>query len=105
MVRNKLVIDTVRQFADAVREQGVNLKRVVLFGSYSRGEERQWSDIDVALVADEFVGVRPEDVKKFIDATIQKPFQFIEFHTFNTKDFQEDNPFATEIMRTGIVIN
>jgi predicted nucleotidyltransferase len=74
-------------------------------GFRGRGEQREWSDIDVALVADEFIGVGFEDIKRFIDVTIQKPYLFIESHTFNTSEFYEGNPFIAEIRRTGIVID
>jgi uncharacterized protein len=104
MVEQQFAIDTVKIFADAIRKQGIDLKTVILFGSYAKGEQREWSDIDVALVADEFVGVGFEDIKRFIDVTIQKPFFFIESHTFNTQDFALGNPFIDEIRRTGIVV-
>ncbi|MFN0213610.1 MAG: nucleotidyltransferase domain-containing protein [Saprospiraceae bacterium] len=104
MVRNQSTIDTVTQFANAIREQGVNLRAVILFGSYARGDEREWSDIDVALVSDEFIGVPFEDIKQFIDVTIQKPYFFIEPHTFNTKEFEKGNAFVEEIRRTGVQI-
>ncbi len=104
MVNQQSVIQTVEQFANAVRAQGVDLKTVILFGSYARGDQREWSDIDVALVADEFTGVGFEDIKRFIKVTIQKPFITIEPHTFSTSEFTEGNPFITEIRRTGIVI-
>jgi len=104
MVRKQSVINTVTHFAQAVRAEGVNLRAVILFGSYARGEEREWSDIDVALVADEFIGVSFEDIKRFIDVTIQKPYHFIEPHTFNTEDFEKGNAFIEEICRTGVHI-
>ncbi|MEK7253543.1 MAG: nucleotidyltransferase domain-containing protein [Bacteroidota bacterium] len=100
----ELVIEKVKQFAKDVKKQGVPLRQVFLFGSYARGEQRELSDIDVALVADDFTGVSFEDVKRFIDVTIQKPYFLIELHTFKTSDFMEGNPFVNEIKRTGIRI-
>ncbi len=104
MAGKQSAIKTVKHFAQAVRAQGVNLRTVILFGSYARGDEQEWSDIDVALVADEFIGVSFEDIKRFIDVTIQKPYFFIEPHTFNTAEFEKGNPFVDEIRRTGVLI-
>ena len=104
MVGQQFAINTVKHFAEAIRTQGVGLRAVILFGSYARGEQKEWSDIDVALVADEFIGVSFEDIKRFIDITIQKPYFFIESHTFNTREFEQGSPFIEEIKRTGIVI-
>jgi len=104
MVDQRTAVETVKKFVEDVKKQGVRLKAVFLFGSYARGDQREWSDIDVALVADEFIGVGFEDIKQFIDVTIQKPYLYIEPHTFNTKDFETGNPFISEIRRTGIII-
>lgn len=104
MVGQQIAINTVKRFAEEVKKQGVGLRAVILFGSYARGEQQEWSDIDVALVADEFIGVGFEDIKRFIDVTIQKPYWAIEPHTFNTGDFEKGNPFIDEIRRTGIMI-
>lgn len=104
MVEQQTAINTVKRFAEAVKKQGVQLRAVFLFGSYARGEQHEWSDIDVALVADEFIGVGFEDIKRFVDVTIQKPYILIEPHTFNTSEFEKGNPFVDEIRRTGIPI-
>lgn len=104
MVEQQTAINTVKNFAAAIRNRGIDVKAVILFGSYARGEQREWSDIDVALVADEFTGVSFEDIKQFIDVTIQKTFYSIESHTFNTAEFAQGNPFIEEIQRTGIVV-
>jgi len=104
MVAQLPVISIVHQFAEAVKKQGVPLREVYLFGSYARGEQKEWSDIDVALVSDDFEGVSFEDIKRFIDITIQKPYIFFELHTFNSADFEENNPFAQEIIKTGIKV-
>lgn len=98
------IIESVRKFAKEVQDQGVALSEVYLFGSYARGEQREDSDIDVALVADSFVGVSFEDIKQFIDVTIKKPYMLFEYHTFNTKDFETGDPFMDEIKRTGISV-
>ncbi len=104
MVREQPVVKQVRQFVDDVKKHGVKVRKAFLFGSYAKGEQREYSDIDVALIADDFIGVSFEDVKKFIDVSIQKPYFMFEFHTFKTSDFEEGSQFIDEIKRTGIPI-
>ena len=98
------MLASVRRFAEEVKNQGVQLRRVILFGSHATGQAREWSDVDIALVADDFIGVSFEDIKRFIDVTIQKPYFQFEFHTFNTTDFEKGDPFVDEIKRTGIAV-
>ena len=94
----------VQALALALRQRQISLRQVVLFGSYARNEQRQWSDIDVALVADEFTGFGFQDVGLIGDVTIDSEFIDIEPHTFSPAQFTDWNPFVQEIKRTGIVV-
>ena len=92
----------VRQFVAEVR-QFVPLRQVVLFGSYVRGEQHEWSDIDVALVADHFIDTGFLDIRPF--AALCGRYAEIEPHPFSTRRFESgDSGLAEEIKRTGIVI-
>jgi uncharacterized protein len=105
MVRNDAsVIENVQNFAKEIKKQDIHLRKIILFGSHAHGKAHAYSDVDIAIVADEFVSVSFEDIKYFIDVTIQKSYFSFEYHTFSTADFEEGNPFIDEIQRTGIVI-
>lgn len=104
MLTQSVALVRVRAFAEAICQQQISLRKVVLFGSYARNEQRQFSDIDVALVADEFTGFGFQDVGLLGDTVIRKEFVDIEPHTFSPEQFTDWNPFVQEIKRTGIVI-
>lgn len=78
-------------------------RKVVLFGSYARNEQRQFPDIDVAMVADEFTGFGCQDVGLLGDAVIRQEFVAIESHTFPPEQFTDRNPFVREIKRNSIL--
>ena len=42
------VIDLVKKYTDVLLKY-FNVKKVVLYGSYARGDQNEWSDIDVAV--------------------------------------------------------
>lgn len=99
----KAIVSRVKNFAAEVVSCGIPLKRVVLFGSHAKNKSTQFSDIDVALVADQFIGVPSEDIKLFLKA-LRKNY-VIQALTYNTKDFSpEKDPFVGEILNTGIEI-
>ncbi len=105
MLTQKAVIGHLKKLAAEIKASGIHLKRVVLYGSYSRNEQHEWSDIDVALVADEFVNIGFEDVKLFARMLVNRPDLNISPRTYNTKDFNSDqDPFVEEILKTGIEI-
>jgi predicted nucleotidyltransferase len=102
MVTQQAALAEAKQFAEELRQLGIGLQQAVLFGSFARNEQRQWSDIDVALVADAFTGFRAEDVRLIVRSLVKHVD--IEPHTFSPEQFTDWNPFVQEIKRTGIVI-
>ena len=104
MLTQNAVIKTVKNYAKEVNKAGVNLRKVILFGSYAKGTQHEWSDIDVALVADDFTGVGILDTPRFSRINIQNPYIMIEPITYPTDYFQESDPFIEEIKKTGIEI-
>ena len=95
----------MQRFAKEIKESGLQLQRIVLYGSYARNTQHEWSDIDVAQVSDSFRGIVFYDIDLFARIHIQKPFCIIQPRTYNTKDFSADkDPFVEEILKTGIEI-
>jgi predicted nucleotidyltransferase len=104
MLTQDAVIETVRNYARDIEAHGVHLHTVILYGSFAKGTQHEHSDIDVALVADEFIGFSFEDKKLFPYVGIKKPYIRIESKTYPTKYFLEGDPFIEEISKTGIKI-
>jgi len=104
MLTRNAAIKTVRNYAEEINKQGVNLRKVILYGSFAKGTQHEWSDIDVALVADDFTGVGILDTPRFSRINLQTPYIRIEPKTYPTDYFQESDPFIEEIKNTGIEI-
>jgi predicted nucleotidyltransferase len=97
------IIKQMNDLATQIHASGIHLRRMILFGSYAKNKQTKYSDIDVALVADEFIGVPSVDVKLFLKA--MREHYMVQLQTYNTKDFTPDkDPFVEEILRTGIEI-
>ena len=103
MLTQQTAINTVRDYAHEIGNSGVSLKYVILYGSFAKGTQHEWSDIDVALVADEFEGL-PTDHYFFAPIAIKKPYIRIETITYPTEYFLEGDPFIEEIKKEGILI-
>ena len=104
MLDRNAVIETVRSYAHDIEAHGVHLRTVILYGSFAKGTQHEWSDIDVALVADEFTGFYPDDHKLFPYIGIKKPYIRIEAVTYPTEYFRNSDPFIEEIKKDGVVI-
>lgn len=93
----------INSFMLALKENLIPIDGAYLFGSYSKGNAGEWSDIDIALISKIFTGnrIKDRDIIRRYTRTISS---LIEVIPFNTDDFNEDNPLASEIMKTGIKI-
>jgi predicted nucleotidyltransferase len=103
MLTQHAAIDIVRNYAREIAAQGVHLRMVIVYGSFARGGQHEWSDIDVALVADEFTGL-PGDFDLFASVGVKKPYRRIELRTYPTDYFRRSDPFIEEIHKEGIVV-
>ena len=98
------VKEKIQKYLKSLKSENIIIIKAVLFGSYASGTFNNWSDIDIALVSDDFVGDRFADKNKIRRATLNAGSD-IEPIPFNPADFNEENPFAKEIMKTGIEVN
>lgn len=93
----------ISQYLTSLKDHGFQIQEAILFGSYARGNAHQWSDIDLALVSNEFEGVRFTDKNKIRKITISISSD-LEVLPFNPQDFTPSNPLVKEILNTGVRI-
>ena len=54
-------IKTIKKFIKALKQEGIPVDRVILYGSYAKGKTRPDSDIDVAVISKNFGKDRVEE--------------------------------------------
>jgi len=52
----ELIVGKVRRFVEKLRDEGINVESAYLFGSFAKGGESKWSDIDVAIISSDISG-------------------------------------------------
>jgi len=95
------VKNIINIYLRALNRNNIPIKEAILFGSYARGNYQEWSDIDIALVSDIFVGNRIDDKDKIRKITLSISSE-LEVIPFSPHDFNLQNPFVKEILKTGI---
>ena len=97
------VTKTINDYAIILRNEGLSLKRIILFGSFSEGKQKNNSDIDIAVILKKYnkdrFTTRLELMKfcRIFDDVIEP-------HPFLDSEFDETDPFVSEILRTGIEV-
>lgn len=95
--------NTINSYATLLRNEGLPLQKIILFGSFSKGSQKDDSDIDIAIVLKKFSTDKFTTRLKLLK--LSRNFEdVIEPHPFLLKDFNDSDPFALEVIKTGIEI-
>jgi predicted nucleotidyltransferase len=101
------VKEIIKQYKQALRQCGIKVDRVILYGSFAQGKAREDSDIDLVVVSESF---QKMDLRERLEvlgmgaARIMKP---IEARGYTPKEIElaPKISFLSEILKSGININ
>ena len=86
-----------------LEKQGVPIERAYLFGSWAKGKQHRWSDIDLAIVSPRFTNLQTKE--HALSRAMRMDLSDVEPHGFHPDDFMPDeNAVVREIMTEGIRI-
>ena len=91
-------INITKIYALAIKEK-FNFSRIILFGSYAKGNFNQDSDIDIAVVFEDYNNL--VDMQLSLMRLRRKIDSRIEPHPFREKEFELSNPLVHEIVKFG----
>jgi len=96
----------IRRYVEALGTFGIHARRLVLFGSFARGDADEYSDIDLVVIAPEFDGPREVTlVEKLWQATASADNR-IEPIPCGEREWETDGarPILEIARREGVVI-
>lgn len=96
----QLIYQEVQQYISLLKNKNINILQAYLFGSYAKGNADEWSDIDLALVTDTFIG-DSFDFRFMLTKLARKIDSDIEPHPYLISEFNESNPVAGQILKYG----
>lgn len=91
------------QYIRVLEDNNIHICKAFLFGSYATQRTDKWSDIDIALVSDDFEGIRFRDKEKIRKTTLALS-PLLSPLPFRTLDFTDDDPFVRHIRETGLSV-
>ena len=99
---NKEILNSINKFIKEIKKH-YNITTIILFGSYAKGTENEDSDIDIAVISDDF-----EDIYECMANLMWMTWDIdarIEPHPIKKKDFDEESDyFIKEVINTGIKV-
>lgn len=92
------VIIIAQQYVKAIHAK-FDFNRIILFGSYAKGNYHEDSDIDIAIVFDDYSNL--VDMQLELMRLRRKIDSRIEPHPFREREFVSANPLVHEILKYG----
>ena len=94
----KDALDIALKYANVVKSK-YNFVKIILFGSYAKGNYNEDSDIDIAVILKDYNNLIDTQLdlmrlRRTIDSRIEP-------HPFREKDFDLTNPVVNEIIKYG----
>ena len=101
VLRKDEALNLVRRYKDMISPRFGSEMKVMMFGSYSKGNANLWSDIDVAVIVPKIEKGTWFDTSVSLGRDVDKVSLLIEPILLENG---EDSPIYREVMRTGIPV-
>ncbi|NIM77920.1 MAG: nucleotidyltransferase domain-containing protein, partial [Candidatus Aminicenantes bacterium] len=91
----------IKTYIGVIAKNNINIEKMYLFGSYARGTAVDDSDINIAIISDDFSGDRFADRRRVVPLrrSIDRRLEPIPYRPEN---FKENDPLVVEILKNGI---
>ena len=101
---DKKVLEQIRDYRKILEKNKIKIDKLILFGSYAKGTQKKWSDIDLCVVSPQFGKNRFEERVKLMKLSVDSG-ENIELHPYNPKGLTDRwDPLASEINKYGVEI-
>jgi len=95
------VLKIIRRFGEALEGHGVKASKIILYGSYARGDWREWSDIDLVVISDDFAGKRHWERIVVLSDAIYDLWEPIEAVAMTLEEWEKGDSMIAQFAREG----
>ena len=101
------IITAIRRYIESLNTHGIHASRLVLFGSFARGDADEYSDIDLVVIAPELEGPRELTVVEKLWQATASADNRIEPIPCGEHEWETDGsrPILEIARREGVIIN
>jgi predicted nucleotidyltransferase len=92
------------RFREAVESQLIKVEKLILYGSYAAGANREESDIDVVVISKDFAGKDYWERTDILSRAIYDVFEPIEAVALTPEEWDKGELAIVEYARTGEIV-
>jgi len=101
---DKLINRSIQNFLSVLLKEGLNVNQAYLYGSYAKGKEHKWSDIDIAVISPDFSDTRLNERIKLMKIASEIDDR-IEPVPYLPENFVDEDPLVWQIKKEGLLLN
>ena len=98
--------EIIEQYKDTLRKRGIQVERVILYGSFAKGNPTDDSDIDLIVVSENFQTMNLRERLEALGAAAARIMKPIEAKGYTAREIESasKNSFLHEILTGGVPI-
>lgn len=104
----KKAVEVVRFIKKCLTDDGLDISKIILFGSNAKGNASPDSDIDIIVISESFrnkgIFKRVELIKRAEISAIKKFMIPLDILVMTNKEFESENSLISDYAQEGIVI-
>ena len=100
----KAVLDTIREFKNALEAVNISIDQLILFGSHAEGTAREDSDIDLVVISSSFADKTYWERINILSDAIYAVFAPIEASAFTPDEWKSRKSLIADYANNGILV-
>lgn len=98
------VLNSIDLFRKELMAKGINISRIILYGSCAKGMETDSSDIDVVVISNDFAEKDYWERIDILSDAIYNVFEPIEAVAMTPEEWQKGDSFVVDYAKNGEVV-
>lgn len=100
------IIEIANRFLQGIEARGIKPRplKLILYGSYAEGTNREGSDIDIVIISDDFISKDYWERIDILSEVIYEIFAPIEAVALTQDEWEQGDSFVADLVRDGEVL-
>lgn len=95
----------IKRYRNRLKEMGIKVNKIILFGSFSKGTAEDGSDIDLIVVSDSFRGMNIRERLEILGVAAAQIFEQIQGLGYTPEELEsEEELFLKEVIGSGVEV-
>jgi len=95
------ILNEIKLLIEELNNNNIKILEAYIFGSYANNSQKEWSDIDIALISEKFEGCRFTDKDKIRDIYLKINWKFSPYPV-SIEQYKNSWFVKKEILQKGI---